>query len=110
MKELQKLYGDTVNVMRSEAFFIEVTAKGIDKARTLERVIGPIGVSQYNTICCGDGFNDISMVRYAGVGVAMGNAKEEVKAVADYVTASNEEDGIAEVVDKFILNAEEIPD
>ena len=110
MKELQMLYGDTVNVMRSEAFFIEVTAKGIDKARTLERVIGPIGVSQYNTICCGDGFNDISMVRYAGVGVAMGNAKEEVKAVADYVTASNEEDGIAEVVDKFILNAEEIPD
>ncbi len=103
MKELQKLLGPSANVMRSEAFFIEITARGIDKAGTLERVIGPVGVSQSNTICCGDAFNDISMVQYAGVGVAMGNAKPEVKEVADYITASNEEDGIAEVVERFLL-------
>jgi len=107
MKELQELFGAKANVMRSEAFFIEVTARGIDKAKTLERVIGPIGITQSNTICCGDAFNDISMVKYAGVGVAMGNAKPEVKEVADYITASNEEDGIAEVVERFILNPEE---
>ncbi len=103
MKELQVLLGGSANVMRSEAFFIEITARGIDKAKTLERVIGPIGVSQSNTICCGDAFNDISMVKYAGVGVAMGNAKPEVKEVADYITASNEEDGIAQVVERFLL-------
>ena len=103
MKELQKRFGDSANVMRSEAFFIEVTARHIDKARTLARVIGPIGITQTNTICCGDAFNDISMVKYAGVGVAMGNAKPEVKEVADYITASNEEDGIAQVVERFLL-------
>ena len=103
MKELQKRFGDTANVMRSEAFFIEVTARRIDKARTLARVIGPIGITQTNTICCGDAFNDISMVEYAGVGVAMGNAKPEVKEVADYITAGNEEDGIAQVVERFLL-------
>lgn len=104
MKELQELFGASANVMRSEAFFIEVTARNIDKARTLKKVIGPIGVSQSNTICCGDAFNDITMVEYAGIGVAMGNAKPEVKAVADYITASNEEDGIAEVVEHFLLD------
>ena len=103
MKELQKLLGSRANVMRSESFFIEITARGIDKAGTLKRVIGPVGVSQSNTICCGDAFNDISMVEYAGIGVAMGNAKPEVKEVADYITASNEEDGIAEVVERFLL-------
>ena len=107
MKELQELLGPKVNVMRSEAFFIEITARHIDKARTLERVIGPIGVTQSNTICCGDAFNDISMVKYAGVGVAMGNAKPEVKEVADYITASNEEDGIARVVERFLLCPDE---
>ena len=105
MKELQKWFGDSANVMRSEAFFIEVTARHIDKARTLAKVIGPIGITQTNTICCGDAFNDISMVKYAGVGVAMGNAKPEVKEVADYITASNEEDGIAEVVERFLLQS-----
>ena len=104
MKELQVMFGDTVNVMRSESFFIEITARRIDKARTLERVIGPIGISQINTICCGDAFNDISMVKYGGLGIAMGNAKPEVTAVADYITSSNEEDGIAEVVEKFIFH------
>lgn len=103
MNELRDMLGVRANVMRSEAFFIEITARGIDKAGTLERVIGPVGVSQNNTICCGDAFNDISMVKYAGVGVAMGNAKPEVKEVADYITASNEEDGIAQVVERFLL-------
>ena len=53
-------------------------------------------------VCCGDGFNDISMIQYAGLGVAMANAQEKVKAVADYVTlCDNDHDGIAEVIEKF---------
>jgi len=103
MKELQQMFGESANVMRSESFFIEVTARRIDKARTLERVIGPIGISQANTICCGDAFNDITMVKFAGVGVAMGNAKLEVREIADYITLSNEEDGIARVVERLVL-------
>ena len=54
-------------------------------------------------IACGDGFNDISMIEYAGVGVAMANAQEEVKAAADYITVSNDEDGVAKVIYEMIL-------
>lgn len=54
-------------------------------------------------IACGDGFNDISMIKYAGVGVAMANAQEEVKAAADYITVSNDEDGVAKVIYEMIL-------
>ena len=54
-------------------------------------------------IACGDGFNDRSMIEFAGLGVAMANAQEPVKAVADYITASNDEDGVAAVVERFIL-------
>ena len=104
MLELQEIYGDELNILRSEPFFVEVMAKGIDKATTLAKIIGPLGIEYENTICCGDGFNDISMVRYAAVGVAMENAQEAVKEAANYITASNDNDGIAEVIDKFILN------
>jgi P-type E1-E2 ATPase len=63
-----------------------------------------VGLSRENVICCGDGYNDISMIEYAGVGVAMQNAREEVKQVADYVTEkNNDQDGIVEVVEKFVL-------
>ena len=56
-------------------------------------------------ICCGDGFNDKSMIEFAGLGVAMANAQPEVREVADYVTRSNDEDGIVPVVEKFMLGA-----
>ena len=53
-------------------------------------------------MCCGDGFNDVSMNQYAGLGVAMANAQERVKEVADYITCyDNAHDGIAEVIEKF---------
>jgi hydroxymethylpyrimidine pyrophosphatase-like HAD family hydrolase len=54
-------------------------------------------------ICCGDGFNDLSMIRYAGLGVAMSNAQDVVKESADYITLSNDEDGIVHVIEKFMM-------
>ena len=102
-KMLAEQYEDVLSIGRSEPFFIEVMAKGVDKAKTLEQVIGKIGIRYEDTICCGDGFNDRSMIEYAALGVAMANAQPEVKAVADYITASNDEDGIAEVIERFIL-------
>ena len=53
-------------------------------------------------ICCRDGFNDKSMIAFAGLGVAMANAQPEVKEVADYITTSNDEDGVALVIDRFM--------
>ena len=53
-------------------------------------------------MCCGDGFNDVSMIQFAGLGVAMANAQEKVKERADYITErNNDQDGIAEVIEKF---------
>jgi len=75
---------------------------GVDKAASLERLFDIIGVDKADTVACGDGFNDMSMIEYAGVGVAMANAKDEVKAIADVVTEkTNDEDGLLEVVEKY---------
>lgn len=101
-KQLQEMLGEHLSVYRSEPFFIEIMPKNVDKATSLEEMLRIIGIKRENTICCGDGFNDISMIKYAGVGVAMGNAQPAVKEVADYITASNDEDGLVEAIDRFV--------
>ena len=89
------------NVCRSEPFFIEVMPQGVDKATSIDRLVQFLKLKQEHTICCGDGFNDLSMIQYAGVGVAMENAQDEVKAQADFITKSNDEDGIVHVINTF---------
>lgn len=96
-------FGDRLSISRSEPFFVEITPKGIDKGASLERLCQVTGCRRENMIACGDGFNDRSMIEFAGLGVAMENAQDIVKEVADYVTASNEEDGVAQVIEKFII-------
>lgn len=103
-KELQEKYRDLVSIYRSEPFFIEIMPRNVSKGTSLERMLEAMGQRRENTICCGDGFNDISMIRYGGVGVAMGNAQPEVKAAADYITATNDEDGLVQVIHEFIRN------
>ncbi len=100
-RELQERYGDVLSVYRSEPFFIEIMPKNVDKASSLDKILPILGVSREATVCCGDGFNDISMIKYAQVGVAMGNAQPAVKEVADYITGTNDEDGLVEVMKKF---------
>lgn len=101
-KELQKICGFRASVYRSEAFFLEIVPRDVDKGDSLARLMGAVGIRRENVVCCGDGFNDISMIRYAGVGVAMGNAQPPVKEAADYVTAGNDEDGLVQVIRQFI--------
>ncbi len=91
-----------LNVFRSEPYFLEIMPQNVDKAFSLSRLLKYMELSRSQMICCGDGFNDLSMIRYAGLGVAMANAQQVVKKEADYITASNDEDGIALVVEKFI--------
>ncbi len=94
-------YKDKLGIFKSESFFLEMVPNGIDKAASIDRLIKSIGIKTEECIACGDGFNDVSMIEYAGLGVAMSNAKNEVKNVADFVTLSNDEDGIAYVLEKF---------
>ena len=85
-------------------FFIEAVPLGVAKDGSLAALLERMGLTRENLMACGDGLNDRSMIEYAGVGVAMQNAEEPVKAVADYVTAAdNDHDGVAEAVEKFIL-------
>ncbi len=102
-RELKDMLLPELNVFRSEPYFIEITMQGVDKAESIANLLEKLQIPRGNSICCGDGFNDLTMVRYGGVGVAMGNAQQVVKDHADYITASCDEDGIVEVIRKFIL-------
>ena len=97
--------GKNFSVYRSEPFFLEVLPRGIDKAQSLSRLLEQLNLTQEELIACGDGYNDLSMIEYAGLGVAMENAVLPVRKIADYITDSNNDDGVGKVVEKFMLFA-----
>ena len=99
-KLVEKL-GDRMDIFRSAPFFLELVPKGIDKAKSLSRLLTKINLTPADMIAFGDGYNDLSMLKLAGMGVAMENAAPEVRAEADYVTLSNEEDGVAAALEHF---------
>lgn len=103
-KELCEKYAGRLSVYRSEPFFVEIMPPGVDKASSLEVLRKRLMIAREDVICCGDGFNDLSMIRYAGIGVAMANAADVVKEAADIITLSNDEDGLVPVIEKYILN------
>ncbi|MEG1912888.1 MAG: HAD-IIB family hydrolase, partial [Cloacibacillus sp.] len=82
--------------------FIEMVHPDVNKAAALRRVAEYYGISRENVTAIGDGINDIEMIEWAGTGIAMGNAKDEVKAAADLIAPSNEEEGAARVVEEFL--------
>ena len=102
-KQMYEALKDRMGVYRSEPYFLELVPKGIDKAQSLSVLLDKIGATREEMIAIGDGFNDKSMIEFAGLGVAMANAQEVVKQAANYITLSNEEDGVAAVVEKFML-------
>lgn len=101
-----------LDVFPSEPYFLEVVPFGIDKANTLGVLMEQLGIGREEVIAIGDGVADVTMLQLAGKSVAMGHAQDSVKMCADYVTGSNEDDGVAQAVEKFILSevhASEIP-
>lgn len=92
------------SVFKSSPFFLEFTNKEVDKGLGLKKLGEYLGIKREEMIACGDAGNDLSMIKYAGLGVAMENATEEIKEAADFITTSNDEDGVANVIEKFILN------
>ena len=111
LERLERVFSDAVGtelgIFRSEPYFLEAMPKGLNKASALGMLLEHLGCSREELIACGDGFNDVHMVEYAGLGVAMANACEPVKSVADFVTKSNDEDGVAYVVERFMLGSAE---
>jgi len=95
-------FKDCLSCMFTSPFYFEYTAKGIDKAKALEEVLLPMGYKIEEMIAFGDGHNDESMVRFAGIGIAMENAVQELKDMANDVTLSNDEDGVAHSLYKYM--------
>ncbi|MEG0275700.1 MAG: Cof-type HAD-IIB family hydrolase [Coprobacillus sp.] len=94
-KEMMEPFVGKLSCMFTGPFYFEFTAQGIDKAKALDTVLIPMGYKKEDMIAYGDGHNDASMVKYAGTGVAMANAVQDLKDIADDITLSNDEDGIA---------------
>ncbi|MGI6123586.1 MAG: Cof-type HAD-IIB family hydrolase [Acetivibrionales bacterium] len=101
--KVKETLGDKINYHTSLPFFLEFNDINASKALALQKIGEHYGIKQSEIIAVGDGFNDLSMIEYAGLGVAMGNAVEAIKSKADYITLSNNEDGIAHVINKFIF-------
>ena len=108
----EKRLAGTLDAFRSEPYFLEVVPCGVNKANTLGALLEHLGVTREEVIAVGDGVCDVTMLQLAGMGIAMGHSQDSVKVCADYVTASNEEDGVALAVEKLILaevRAAEVP-
>ena len=101
-KKVKGYFGESLSIFRSEPYFLEIMPQGIDKAESLKRLLNQLGMTTEEMAAFGDGFNDKSMLMLAGLGVAMENGQAAVKAVADYVAPSNEDEGVAYVVEKLL--------
>ena len=105
-EKLQNELGDEYEVATSKPFFIEVNDKGISKGDSLDALCKKLGLTKDNVMALGDGLNDLSMIEFAGMGVAVDNANPVLKEAADFISKSNDEDGFAYAIEKFILNNE----
>ncbi|WP_047984484.1 Cof-type HAD-IIB family hydrolase [Ornithinibacillus californiensis] len=101
VKELS--YFADLEITNSLPTNIEINPKGVSKARALQRVCSEIGITMKEVMACGDSLNDIKMIQEAGIGVAMGNAQEAIKKVANHVTDTNDNYGVAKAIEKFVL-------
>lgn len=100
---VRPVLGDRLHITKSKPHFLEFSHPLANKGDALASIAGHYGVGQDEIIAVGDSYNDVEMIDYAGLGVVVGNARPEIKERADYVCCSNEECGVAEVVEKFIL-------
>jgi Cof subfamily protein (haloacid dehalogenase superfamily) len=107
IEKIPEAVSSKYTIVRSEPFFLEFLHKSVNKGAGVEALAQNLNIKQEEVICIGDAGNDIHMVKYAGLGVAMGNAFPELKRVANFITKTNDQNGVAHVINKFILNGEE---
>ncbi|WP_077328094.1 Cof-type HAD-IIB family hydrolase [Virgibacillus siamensis] len=104
VKELS--HYDELELTNSLPTNIEVNPKGVNKASALRKLCDKLDITMNNVLAIGDSLNDIKMIQQAGLGIAMGNAQEAIKKVADHVTDTNNQDGVAKAIETFVLNQE----
>jgi len=100
---LKNTYGSSLNITRSKPYFLEIMNCKANKAIALQVIAQHYNIDRSEVLAIGDSYNDLEMIQWAGIGVAMGNARKQVKEVADFVTLTNEEEGVAEALYKYVL-------
>ncbi|EPH99848.1 Cof-like hydrolase [Enterococcus faecalis 13-SD-W-01] len=103
IQEIPAHFHEKYEIIKTRSMLLEFMPKGVTKAYGISLLAADLGILPEEVMAIGDEENDLPMVEYAGMGVAMDNAVDAVKAVANYITSSNEEDGVAEVIEKFVL-------
>jgi HAD superfamily hydrolase (TIGR01484 family) len=101
---LQQALAGRANVARSQAYYCDVIPPGIDKGRLIALLGQRLGIPREEILVLGDMENDLEMFRMAGFAVAMGNAADTVKRAAQAVTLSNDEDGFAAAIERYVLD------
>lgn len=99
--EINKL--NSVDCFASGDHSLEINYKDVSKGNAIKSLLDKYNIKEEELVCIGDNENDISMIKLAGLGIAMGNAISEVKNIADYITDTNKRDGVAKAIEKFIL-------
>ncbi len=100
---LAERFQDNINLTKSQSCFLEISHPQATKGNALKGLVESLDLHPEQVIAIGDNLNDLDMLEYAGCGVAIGNAVEEVKRIADMVTKNNDDDGVAEVIEKLIV-------
>jgi Cof subfamily protein (haloacid dehalogenase superfamily) len=100
-KHLRAIYDGQLNIYPSKDTYLEVMDKAGSKSGAVKFVNGRMGLKPDEIIAMGDNYNDIEMIQYAGMGVAMGNAPDDIKSLAKYVTDTNNNDGVRKALEKF---------
>jgi len=98
---IMSVYGNQLNVAASKPIYLEIMGSGASKLLAVQFLMKHFQLLQQEIVCIGDNFNDKEMIAYAGLGIAMGNAPDAVKAAADYTTATNNNDGVAKAIARF---------
>lgn len=103
IKKIPSLFYDRYEVIKTRSNLLEFMPKGITKAYGISLLARDLGIKQEEIMTIGDEENDVPMIEYAGLGVAMENAVAKVKGLADVITDTNDNDGVAQAVEKFVL-------
>ena len=102
-QELQEVFGDSLYITKSKPNYLEFMHREATKKHALQSLADRFGIRREEIMAFGDSYNDLDMLEFAGFGIAMGNGVKEVKETAKYVTANNNEDGVAKAIKKFLL-------
>lgn len=104
MLEFPEEFYRKYNSVKTMPHILEIMDKDCNKGYGIKALADKLGIKKEEVICIGDQANDIEMVDYAGLGIAMGNAIDELKGIAQYVTSDNDDNGVAKAIEKFILD------